>query len=47
MGICGIDEQQQQGIMQLMGAILHLGNITFAEKANNAVVRDPNGTAIV
>lgn len=34
MSVCGINESEQQQVMQLIAAILHLGNITFkAEEA--------------
>lgn len=38
MQVVGIDDQSQLQILQLVAAILHIGNITFVEKDNYASV---------
>ena len=44
MTTCRISDEDQGALLQIVSGILHLGNITFAEEANNfAVVENPNG----
>lgn len=41
MSVVGLSAQEQQNILQLVSAILHLGNISFAEdRSNFASVHD-------
>lgn len=41
MSVVGLSAQEQQNILQLVSAILHLGNISFAEdRSNFATVQD-------
>jgi len=40
MSVIGLDESDQQNILRLVAAILHLGNVTFAEERNFARVED-------
>jgi len=44
MTTCRISDEDQGALLQIVSGILHLGNITFVEEANNfAVVENPNG----
>ena len=38
MHVVGIGEQQQMAILQLVAAVLHIGNISFVEHKNYASV---------
>lgn len=41
MSVMGMGPQEQKNVLQLVAAILHLGNISFAEdRSNFAVVQD-------
>lgn len=41
MSVVGFTPQEQQDILQLVAAILHLGNITFTEdRSNTASIQD-------
>lgn len=41
MSIVGLSSQEQQDVLQLVAAILHLSNVTFAEdRANTASIQD-------
>lgn len=39
----GIDEQQQNSIYDLLGAILHLGNIQFEIKGQKTIIKNREG----
>ncbi|ORX61173.1 hypothetical protein BCR36DRAFT_439738 [Piromyces finnis] len=39
--ICGVSEEDQNSLFQIVAGILHLGNIDFTEENNEAVVIDP------
>ena len=44
MSVCQIPDEQQASLLQIVAGILHMGNVTFAEDAQNfAVVKNPNG----
>lgn len=40
MGVMGLQSNDQQEVLSLVSAVLHLGNITFKEKGNYAEVAD-------
>jgi myosin heavy subunit len=41
MSVIGLNGEEQQNVLQLTAAILHLGNITFVEdRSNTASVQD-------
>lgn len=40
MNVIGIDAMRQMEILQLVAAILHIGNIGFVEKKNFAAIVD-------
>ncbi|XP_035228007.1 unconventional myosin-Ie-like [Stegodyphus dumicola] len=40
MTIMGMSEEDQMNVLQVVAGILHLGNVTFIEKGNYAVVED-------
>ncbi|OUM68513.1 hypothetical protein PIROE2DRAFT_65913 [Piromyces sp. E2] len=41
LSICGVSEEDQNSLFQIVAGILHLGNIDFSEENNEAVVVDP------
>lgn len=41
LNICGISQEDQDSLFQIVAGILHLGNIEFSEENNEAVVVDP------
>jgi len=41
LSICGVSEEDQASLFQIVAGILHLGNIEFSEENNEAVVVDP------
>jgi myosin heavy subunit len=46
MSVCQIMDDQQSALLQIVAGILHLGNITFSEDAQNfAFIENANGTA--
>lgn len=42
MSVMGIEEDTQMDILRIVAAILHMGNITFAEKGNAAYIVSPD-----
>ena len=40
MTVIGLNEDEQKNVLQLTAAILHLGNISFVESRNFAIVQD-------
>lgn len=40
MGVMGLQSNDEQEVLSLVSAVLHLGNITFKEKGNYADVAD-------
>lgn len=40
MTIMGMSEEDQMNILQAVAGILHLGNVTFVENGNYAVIED-------
>jgi len=40
MSVIGVNEYDQENILKLVAAILHLGNVTFTEERNFARVED-------
>lgn len=42
----GIDEQQQNSIYDLLGAILHLGNIQFEAKGQRTFIKNREGNCV-
>lgn len=40
MSVIGISNEKQMDILQLVAAIMHIGNITFVEEHNYAAVYD-------
>lgn len=40
MDVIGIDEAKQMEILQIVAAIMHIGNITFVESNNFAAIAD-------
>ena len=51
MDVIGISEQDQASVLQIVGGVLHLGNIAFVEDGNYARPEDdeckPNQTCTV
>lgn len=41
MNVMGIEENQRMDILRIVSAILHMGNISFAEQGNAAYIVDP------
>ena len=48
MSVVGINAQEQQDVLQLVAAILHLSNITFSEdRSNTASIQDDRCNSII
>ena len=43
MAVCQISDEDQSSLLQIVAGILHLGNVTFSEEQNFAVVGNVNG----
>jgi len=40
MGVCGISPENQRNLLQILGGILHLGNVDFRARGNESEVID-------
>ena len=48
MSVVGINAQEQQDVLQLVAAILHLSNITFSEdRSNTASIQDDRCNSVI
>lgn len=43
MSVVGLPPERQDNVVEIIAAILHLGNIQFIEDNNVAEVRNPSG----
>jgi myosin-1 len=41
MNTCGISQDNQWNLLQIVAGILHLGNVTFVEGKQGAEIADP------
>ena len=44
MNVVGMSPEHQENVLEIISAILHLGNIQFVEDNNVAEVENPAGT---
>jgi myosin-1 len=47
MSVCLISDQNQMSLLEIVAAVLHLGNIDFFEEENKAKLDDMRGTPTV
>lgn len=47
MQVMGISDIERQSILRTVAAVLHIGNISFAEKGNYAYVQDESGNILL
>lgn len=41
MSVMGISDVDKDNILKITAGVLHLGNVSFVENGNNAVIEDP------